>query len=93
MPSMLARQAQLPSTAETWASAGAAANAAIRAADRGTEWPLPYLAGRGVKLTGSNYQSADGAIKRVRWVCHLDISSADIEQTLQAVAEFAEQSQ
>jgi len=52
---------------------------------------LPYLANCGIKLTASNYQSTDGAIKRVRWVCHLDISSADIEQALQAVAKFAEQ--
>ncbi|MDP2714162.1 low-specificity L-threonine aldolase [Rheinheimera sp.] len=52
---------------------------------------LPYLADCGIRLTASNYQSTDGAIKRVRWVCHLDISSADIEQALQAVAKFAEQ--
>uniref|UniRef100_UPI0040486203 threonine aldolase family protein n=1 Tax=Rheinheimera sp. TaxID=1869214 RepID=UPI0040486203 len=51
---------------------------------------LPYLAERGIKLTGSNYQSANGNIKRLRWVCHLDISSEDIERTLQAVTEFAE---
>ena len=51
---------------------------------------LPYLAKRGIKLTASNYQSANGAIRRVRWVCHLDISRDDIEQTLQAVADFAE---
>jgi len=51
---------------------------------------LPYLANCGIELTASNYQSTDGTIKRVRWVCHLDISSADIEQALQAVAEFAD---
>ncbi|MEW5683116.1 MAG: low-specificity L-threonine aldolase [Pseudomonadota bacterium] len=51
---------------------------------------LPYLAERGIKLTGSNYQSANGNIKRLRWVCHLDISRDDIERTLQAVTEFAE---
>ncbi|WP_027671899.1 low-specificity L-threonine aldolase [Rheinheimera baltica] len=51
---------------------------------------LPYLADRGVQLTASNYQSANGAIRRVRWVCHLNISSSDVEQTLQAVADFAE---
>ena len=50
---------------------------------------LPYLAGRGIKLTSSNYQSSNGAIRRVRWVCHLDISRDDIERTLQAVTEFA----
>ena len=50
---------------------------------------LPYLAGRGIKLTGSNYQSANGSIKRLRWVCHLDISREDIERTLHAVNEFA----
>ena len=49
---------------------------------------VPYLAQRGIKLTGSNYQSANGNIKRLRWVCHLDISSSDIERTLQAVTEF-----
>lgn len=51
---------------------------------------VPYLAQRGIKLTGSNYQSANGNIKRLRWVCHLDISRDDIERTLQAVTEFAE---
>lgn len=50
---------------------------------------LPYLAQRGIQLTASNYQSANGAIKRVRWVCHLDISSADIEQLLATIADFA----
>ena len=50
---------------------------------------LPYLAERGIALTASNYQTANGAIKRVRWVCHLDISSADIDQTLQHISEFA----
>lgn len=51
---------------------------------------VPYLAERGIKLTGSNYQSANGSIKRLRWVCHLDISRDDIERTLQAVTAFAE---
>ena len=51
---------------------------------------VPYLAERGIKLTGSNYQTANGSIKRLRWVCHLDISRDDIERTLQAVTEFAE---
>ncbi len=51
---------------------------------------VPYLAQRGITLTGSNYQSANGSIKRLRWVCHLDISRDDIERTLQAVTAFAE---
>jgi threonine aldolase len=50
---------------------------------------LPYLAECGIRLTSSNYQSSNGAIKRARWVCHLQISSADIEQTLQHVTDFA----
>ena len=50
---------------------------------------VPYLAKHGIKLTGSNYQTANGSIKRLRWVCHLDISRDDIERTLQAVTEFA----
>ena len=50
---------------------------------------LPYLAECGIRLTSNNYQSTNGAIKRVRWVCHLQISSDDIEQTLQHVTDFA----
>ena len=51
---------------------------------------LPYLAQRGVALTASNYQTANGAVKRVRWVCHLDISSTDIDTTLQHISTFAQ---
>lgn len=49
---------------------------------------LPYLAKHGVKLTASNYQSASSTVKRVRWVCHLDISADDIEHTLQLLKAF-----
>jgi threonine aldolase len=51
---------------------------------------LPYLAERGVKLTSSNYQSANGAIQRLRWVCHLDISSRDVDTTLAHISTFAQ---
>ncbi|MBZ9613637.1 low-specificity L-threonine aldolase [Rheinheimera maricola] len=50
---------------------------------------LPYLAERGIKLTGSNYQSVNGSIKRLRWVCHLDISREDVDQALQHISAFA----
>ncbi|HEX5792395.1 MAG TPA: low-specificity L-threonine aldolase [Rheinheimera sp.] len=51
---------------------------------------LPYLAERGIKLTASNYQTSNGAIKRLRWVCHLNVSSADIDTTLQHISTFAQ---
>lgn len=52
---------------------------------------IPFLAERGIKLTSNNYQTANGAVVRIRWVCHLDISAEDIDNTLLAVADFAQQ--
>jgi len=54
---------------------------------------LPYLAERGIKLTGSNYQTANGAIQRLRWVCHLDISRDDIDTTLAHISAFCSSKQ
>lgn len=61
-----------------------------------TELPLAladelqrFLAQHQVQLTGSNYASASSQYKRMRWVCHLDISRSDIEQTLDLLARFA----
>lgn len=50
---------------------------------------MPYLAERGVKLTASSYQQAGQPVRRVRWVCHLNISTADISYTLQQLADFS----
>lgn len=49
---------------------------------------LQHLAQQGIQLTSSNYNKANQQYKRVRWVTHLDISPADIEQALAAVQSF-----
>lgn len=61
-----------------------------------TELPLAladalqhFLAQHQVQLTASNYANASSQFKRMRWVCHLDISRGDIEQTLDLLARFA----
>ncbi|WP_333606859.1 low-specificity L-threonine aldolase [Arsukibacterium sp.] len=52
-----------------------------------------FLAAQQVQLTSSNYlQHSAGASAeqiRIRWVCHLDISTADIQQTLDLLQLFA----
>lgn len=53
---------------------------------------IGFLATHQIKLTSSNYASASGLLKRIRWVCHLDISTADIQQTLALLHEFAHSS-
>lgn len=53
---------------------------------------ISFLATHQIQLTSSNYASASGPLKRIRWVCHLDISTADIQQTLALLHEFAHSS-
>ena len=50
---------------------------------------LDFLAKHNVKLTSSNYASASGNLTRLRWVCHLDVSAADIATTLDLLSQFA----
>ncbi|MCH8536379.1 MAG: low-specificity L-threonine aldolase [Alkalimonas sp.] len=50
---------------------------------------LPYLQRRGVQLSGSNYTKSGTLWHRLRWVCHLDISSDDILDTLKVMDNFA----
>lgn len=50
---------------------------------------LPYLQQQGIKLSGSNYSKAGTEWHRLRWVCHLDISTDDIQHTLQLMDDFA----
>ncbi|KKO44531.1 threonine aldolase [Arsukibacterium ikkense] len=50
---------------------------------------LPYLAGHGINVTASRYQAAQGALMRLRWVCHLDIKRSDIDRTLSLTDKFA----
>lgn len=53
---------------------------------------ISFLATQKVQLTSSNYASATGPVKRIRWVCHLDISTADIRRTLDLLNQFAHSS-
>lgn len=53
---------------------------------------LPYLAEHGIKVTASRYQASQGALMRLRWVCHLDISRNQITATFGLIRQFAEQS-
>ncbi|MDP4534799.1 low-specificity L-threonine aldolase [Alkalimonas collagenimarina] len=50
---------------------------------------VPYLQLQGVQLSGSNYSKAGTQWHRLRWVCHLDISSDDILYALKAMDNFA----
>ena len=52
---------------------------------------LPFLAEHGVKVTASRYQAKQGALMRLRWVCHLDISHNQITQTLALIRQIAEE--
>ncbi|GHG75760.1 threonine aldolase [Alishewanella longhuensis] len=53
---------------------------------------VAFLASKQIQLTSSNYASASGTLKRIRWVCHLDISTADIQHTLDLLSQFAHSS-
>lgn len=50
---------------------------------------LGYLARHGVNVTASRYQATQGPLMRLRWVCHLDISRAQVTDTLALVQQFA----
>lgn len=50
---------------------------------------LPYLASHNIKVTASRYQATQGTLMRLRWVCHLDINRADIDNTLLLLQQFA----
>ena len=34
------------------------------------------------------YRGEEGAMRRIRWVTHLDVSRADVERAINAVASF-----
>lgn len=53
---------------------------------------IAFLASKQIQLTSSNYASASGTLKRIRWVCHLDISTADVLYTLDLLSQFAHSS-
>jgi threonine aldolase len=49
---------------------------------------LPYLTSHAVKVTASHIQTNYGPRLRLRWVCHLDISRAQVLQTLTLISQF-----
>lgn len=49
---------------------------------------LQHLAANHVRVTSGYYRTGERSIKRIRWVTHLDVSRADVEKALKAVAAF-----
>lgn len=49
---------------------------------------VQHLADNGVKLTSGYQRSKELAIRRIRWVTHLDVNRADVDRALQVVAAF-----
>jgi threonine aldolase len=49
---------------------------------------VQYLASKNVKVTSGNQRLKDRMVQRVRWVTHLDVNRADVEQAFQVVADY-----
>jgi len=49
---------------------------------------LQHLATHGVKITAGTQRMKERAMKRIRWVAHLDVNRADVDRALQVVASF-----
>ncbi|MCF8151773.1 MAG: low-specificity L-threonine aldolase [Burkholderiaceae bacterium] len=49
---------------------------------------LAHLAENDIRVTGSYQRGKDLALKRIRWVTHLNIDSTDVERALTAVENF-----
>jgi threonine aldolase len=49
---------------------------------------LQHLAAQGVKVTAGIYRMDNRALKRIRWVTHLDVHRADVEKAIEAVGRF-----
>lgn len=49
---------------------------------------LQHLAAHGVLVTGGYFKSAQRAMKRIRWVTHLDVGAEDVRRALQAIEAF-----
>lgn len=57
------------------------------AADLATE-VVQHLATNNVRVTSGTQRVKERAIKRIRWVTHLDVHRADVERALQVIADF-----
>ncbi|RZI44434.1 low-specificity L-threonine aldolase [Herbaspirillum sp. HC18] len=49
---------------------------------------LQHLAANGIKVTSGYQRAKDRAIRRIRWVTHMDVDSADVARALQVVNTF-----
>ncbi|MGH8808986.1 MAG: low-specificity L-threonine aldolase [Noviherbaspirillum sp.] len=49
---------------------------------------LPYLAANDVKVTSGTQRLNERAVRRIRWVTHLDVNRSDVERALRVVAAF-----
>jgi threonine aldolase len=49
---------------------------------------LQHLSANNVKVTAGTQRLKERAMKRIRWVTHLDVNRADVERALQVVAAF-----
>lgn len=49
---------------------------------------LRHLAAQRVQVTSGYYRTAERALRRMRWVTHLDVTRADVEHALRAIAAF-----
>ena len=47
-----------------------------------------HLDASDVKVKGGVYRGEEGAMRRIRWVTHLDVSRKDVERTIEAVTSF-----
>lgn len=49
---------------------------------------VQHLANHGIKVTSGYQRSKERALRRIRWVTHLDVNRADVERALQVTAAF-----
>lgn len=50
---------------------------------------LQHLATHGIRVTAGYYKTKERALKRLRWVTHLDVGRADVERALEVVQAFS----
>ncbi len=49
---------------------------------------LQHLAAHGVKVTSGTQRNKDRAVRRIRWVTHLDVGQRDVARALEVVSAF-----
>lgn len=49
---------------------------------------LAHLAANDIKVTSGIYRGVEGAMRRIRWVTHLDVNRDDVERAIRVTASF-----